>query len=135
MARLDTSPSKPEVTFLPNKVAAGFPSPGEDLAGIGVDLNEFLINNPTSTFMVRVAGDSMIDAGIYEDDVLVVDRARTPSRNKIVIAVVDGGFTVKQYTFDNGVYYLSPANPKYPKIKVTEDVTIWGVVISMMRKF
>jgi len=125
---------KREITFIPGKVQAGFPSPGEDLAGIGIDLNEYMISNPVASFLVRVAGESMIDAGILDGDVLIVNRSLQASKGRIVIAVVEGEFTVKRFTLHNGVHVLKPENDKYPIIPITEEVELWGVVTGILRR-
>lgn len=114
------------------KVSAGFPSPAGDVMEGKLDLNEHLIKNPPATFFVRVIGDSMIGAGIYPDDLLVVDRSIDPKSGKIVIAVVDGELTVKRLMLGgrgNNVF-LVPENPAYRTITITEDMSfhVWGVV-------
>ncbi len=119
-----------------NKVSAGFPSPADDHMEMKLDLNQHLIQHPAATFFVRVSGDSMIGAGIYDGDVLVVDRSLTCKDSSIVIAVVDGELTVKRfYTRDNKVL-LKAENPKYPDIIVTQemDFRIWGVVTTVIHK-
>ena len=119
-----------------NKVSAGFPSPADDHMEMKLDLNQHLLQHPAATFFVRVSGDSMIGAGIYDGDVLVVDRSLTCKDSSIVIAVVDGELTVKRfYTRDNKVL-LKAENPKYPDIIVTQemDFRIWGVVTTVIHK-
>ncbi|WP_026174525.1 LexA family protein [Acaricomes phytoseiuli] len=113
-------------------VAAGYPSPAQDYYDGTLDLNQHLIKDTTSTFIVRVAGDSMTGAGIFDGDELVVDRALTAQHGSVVIAIVDGELTVKTLHLDaqHEAAYLVPANPKYPRLRVPElsDFTIWGVV-------
>lgn len=119
-----------------NKVSAGFPSPADDHMEMKLDLNQHLVQHPAATFFVRVSGDSMIGAGIYDGDVLVVDRSLTCKDGCIAIAVVDGELTVKRfYTRDNKVV-LKAENPKYPEIIVTQemDFRIWGVVTTVIHK-
>ena len=95
-------------------IAAGFPSPADDYIDIGIDLNELLIRHPTSTFFLRVSGHSMIGAGIQNGDLLVVDRSLDPKPGHIVIAVLDGAFTLKRMTFNRGVLSLEAEHPNYP---------------------
>lgn len=117
-------------------VSAGFPSPAEDWKEDDLDLNSFLVKRPTSTFYVRVKGDSMIQAGIFEGDVLIVDRAIKPSNRKVVIAVLNTEFTVKRLQKEGDVIRLLPENPAYPPIEITSemDFQIWGVVTACIHK-
>ncbi|MEZ5584118.1 MAG: translesion error-prone DNA polymerase V autoproteolytic subunit [Candidatus Competibacteraceae bacterium] len=119
-----------------SRVAAGFPSPAEDYVEGQLDLNEHLIQHPAATFYVRVAGDSMRGAGIYPNDILVVDRAIEATPGRIVIAVVNGELTVKRLTKRQGRAYLQPENRDYPPIELTEamDCVIWGVVTGVVRR-
>ncbi len=111
-------------------VSAGFPSPAEDYIEGKLDLNELMVANPAATFFVRVAGDSMIGAGIHHHDILVVDRSLAPAPGRVVIAVVDGELTVKRLVSQDGQLRLRAENPDYPDILPTEDSEweIWGVV-------
>jgi DNA polymerase V len=114
-------------------VAAGFPSPAADYDEPGIDLSRQLIDHPAATFLVRVAGDSMTGRGIDDGDELVVDRSLDPRPGDVVVALVDGEFTVK--TFDPGPpAHLVPANPDYPVIPLAgrEDAEIWGVVTTCL---
>ena len=112
------------------KVQAGFPSPADDHLERSIDLNEELIRNPASTFFVRVKGESMRDAGIHTGDILVVDRSLTPSDRRIVVAMIDGEFTVKRFRNLQGNVFLEAANDKFPRIELSGDqeLVIWGVV-------
>lgn len=112
------------------RVSAGFPSPADDFIENRLDLNDFLVKNPSATFFVRVEGDSMNGAGIYNGDILVVDRSLEATSNKIVIGVVNGEFTVKRIIKKSGRLYLAPENENYKPIEITEstDFLIWGVV-------
>ena len=123
--------------FYTTKVAAGFPSPADDHVEKRMDPSEYLIDNETATFFVRVKGDSMIDAGIFEDDVLVIDRTRVPQVGDIVLAMLDGEFTVKTLGKNKDGIRLLPANKLYPVIEVGKEQSfeIWGVVTGSMRKF
>lgn len=118
-------------------VSAGFPSPADDYVESALDLNEYLVSNPAATFMVRVSGDSMIEAGIHDGDVLVVDRARDPLPGRIVVAVLDGELTVKRLKRQDGCFVLAPENSAYEPIRVGEeqDLSVWGVVSGVVRRF
>tara|TARA_B100001778_G_scaffold308296_1_gene288960 strand:+ start:288 stop:776 length:489 start_codon:yes stop_codon:yes gene_type:complete len=114
------------------KISAGFPSPADDHLEKNLDLNSHLIKHPAATFFVRVNGDSMINAGIHDNDILIVDRSLKPSHGKIVIAVVDGQMTVKRLYKQSGKLILMPENKNFKPIEVTENMSIeiWGVVVT-----
>ena len=114
------------------KISAGFPSPADDHLEKKLDLNNHLIKHPAATFFVRVNGDSMINAGINDNDILIVDRSLKPSHGKIVIAVVDGQMTVKRLHKRSGKLILMPENNHFKPIEITESMTveIWGVVVT-----
>jgi DNA polymerase V len=122
--------SKIKTDLVSSTIKAGFPSPAEDYIDRKIDLNEQLIANPAATFMVRVEGSSMIDCGINEQDVLIVDRSLKAKDKDIILAVVDGEFTVKRLRIKRGIYELVPENPNYQVITITEgtDFVVWGVV-------
>jgi len=111
-------------------VQAGFPSPADDHMEKSLDLNEHLVRNPAATFFVRVRGDSMRDAGILSGDILVVDRSLTPADKQIVVAMLDGDFTVKRLCRKGSLVFLKAENDSFPPIEVSEnqDLVIWGVV-------
>ncbi|HRS01721.1 MAG TPA: translesion error-prone DNA polymerase V autoproteolytic subunit [Bacteroidota bacterium] len=111
-------------------VSAGFPSPADDYLEGKLDLNDFLIPNPPATFLVHVTGDSMIGAGIYSGDLLIVDRSVEPHNRNIVIAVLDGELTVKRLIMEKNEIKLVAENINYKPIKITEQMQfeIWGVV-------
>lgn len=117
-----------------SSVSAGFPSPADDYIESRLNLNELLIKRPAATFFLRVQGDSMIGAGIHNDDILVVDKSLTATVGKIVIAAIDGELTVKRLAQEKGQYYLAAENPLYPPIKISElsDTVIWGVVTTVL---
>jgi len=119
-----------------SSVQAGFPSPAEDYIEKELDINALVIKHPAATFFVRVEGESMIDANIFSGDILVVDRSLTAVSGKIVIAIVDGDFTVKRFIQNQHQTYLSPENPKYPTIQIDTDTDfqIWGVVTHVIHK-
>ena len=112
-------------------ISAGFPSPADDYLDIGIDLNEQLIRHPESTFFLRVSGHSMINAGINDGDLLVIDRSIDPRPGQIVVAILDGSFTLKKLVLRCEKLYLEAANPDYHSIDITqyENIQIWGVAI------
>ena len=115
-----------------SKVSAGFPSPADDNLERSLDLNSYLIKRPTATFFVRVNGDSMINAGINDNDILVVDRSIKPTHGKVIIAVLDGQMTVKRLYKRSGKIILMPENDLYKPIEIEDymNMEIWGVVTS-----
>ena len=118
-------------------VSAGFPSPALDFMEYAIDLNKHLAErNPQATFYIRVSGTSMVNAGIDDGDLLVVDRSLEPTDGKIAICLIDGEFTVKRLKIDKEGVCLMPENPKYQPIKVTEDnqFAIWGIVTYVIKK-
>lgn len=117
-------------------VEAGFPSPAEDAIEKALDLNELLIQHPAATFFIRVVGESMKNAGIVTGDILVVDRACPVADNKIVIAVLDGEFTVKRIKRKNGTIYLCAENENYKEIEITSEMSfeVWGVVTWVLHR-
>jgi DNA polymerase V len=118
-------------------VMAGFPSPAEQYIEQALDLNELLVKHPAGTFFVRVAGDSMLQAGIFPGDILVVDRAEEAVDGSIVIATVDGEFTVKYLRHtDKGIQLLA-GNSNYPPITFSEgsELQIFGIVTSAIHQF
>ncbi|GGI16480.1 LexA family protein [Oxalicibacterium faecigallinarum] len=130
------NPLKLPLPFSICRLPAGFPSPAQDYIEQFLDLTEHLVRNKTATFYFRVAGWSMRDAGIEEDDILVVDRSIGPRHGHIVVATVDGDFTVKKLYRRAGVVELRPANPDFKPIEFSDgqELVIWGVVTSIVRK-
>ncbi|WP_045221538.1 LexA family protein [Desulfonatronum thioautotrophicum] len=118
------------------RLPAGFPSPAEDFLEKRLDLNEYLVRNPPATFLVRVSGQSMKDAGIFDGDMLVVDKSLEPISGSVVVAIVHGEFTVKTLLLRHGKAYLVPANSDFKDIEITSemDCEVWGVVNSVIRK-
>ena len=116
------------------RVAAGFPSPADDYVEVGIDLNEQLIHHPTSTFFLRVSGDSMLGAGIHDGDLLVVDRSLDARPGRVVVAMLDGAFTLKRLVRHRGRLRLEAANSAYPPLELHRcgDVQIWGVAIHVI---
>lgn len=125
-----------EVPVYGDAVPAGFPSPAEDYLDMDLNLHEYLVQNPAATFCVRAVGDSMLDANIKSGDVMVVDRAKDPVNNSIVLAVLDGEFTVKRIKKNEDELYLMPANADYQPMKITDDMDfqVWGVVTFIIHK-
>lgn len=116
-----------------SRVPAGFPSPAEDFIDGSLDLNDYIIH-PAATYFVKAEGESMIGAGIYDGDLLIVDKSLEPKNGSIVIASVMGDLTVKRLTRDvKGVWLLAPENPDYPTIPLLEESQIWGVVKNSVR--
>lgn len=135
IARLDRSEELKLPLFL-SPVQAGFPSPAEDYIERRLDLNDLVVQHPTATFFVKVEGESMEEANIFTGDILVVDRSLEPAHNKIVVAVVNGEFTVKRLSIESQGVFLLPENPKYRAIKITSamDFQIWGTVTYVIHK-
>jgi DNA polymerase V len=129
------APPLPLPIFLAN-VQAGFPSPAEDYLDKTLDLNALLVSHPAATFFVRVMGDSMQNAGICSGDVLIVDRSLEVLENAIVIAIVNGEFTVKRLLKKEGRIFLAPENPSYPILEIApeSDFQVWGVVTYVIHK-
>lgn len=119
-----------EVVVFASAVSAGTPQPVEDYIEGKIDLNHHLIHKPESTFIVRVTGDSMIEAGIHPGDLLIVDRSLTPTDGRVVIASLNGDLTVKRLCKRPEGLYLMPENSAYSGIEIRDEMncTIWGVV-------
>ena len=128
--------SKLELPLYSSRVSAGFPSPADDYLECKLDLNTHLIQHPAATFFVKVSGDSMQNASIHSGDLLVIDKSITPSHGKIVIAAINGEFTVKRLSQQDGRVQLLPENPNYPAIDITEEqeMVIWGVVTHVIHE-
>jgi len=116
-------------------VEAGFPTPAEEDLIDSVSLDEYLIKNREATFMLRVKGDSMYDAGIREGDMVLVERANNARPGQIVIAEVDGAFTLKYLRKEGSYFYLEPANKKYKPIYPKEDLKVSAIVKAVIRKY
>jgi repressor LexA len=116
-------------------VAAGFPSPAEEALLDTLKLDEFLIARPEATFLLRVEGDSMLDAGIHPGDLVLVERGRRPRNRDIVIAQVDGDWTMKYYEKDADGVRLEPANARYRTIRPKRSLEVAGVVTCVIRKY
>lgn len=130
------SESNQALPFIPDGVSAGFPSPAADFNENTIDLNKELCENPLATFYIKVKGNSMMDAGIHDGDILVVDKSIEARDNKIAVCFIDGEFTVKRIKKEEDCLYLLPENPAYPPLKVTGDnqFMVWGIVTYTIKK-
>lgn len=122
--------------FFNTGISAGFPSPAEDFKEQRISLDRELIKNKEATFFAKVSGQSMVGAGLDDNDLLVIDRSLEPANNKIAVCFLDGEFTVKRLKVDAEGVWLQPENPNYPIIKITEenDFVIWGIVTNVIKK-
>lgn len=128
----------PKMPLFSSRPAAGFPAPGDDQVERVLDINDLVVQNPASTFFVRVEGDSMEGAGIFSNDVLVVDRSKDVKDGVIVVAAINGEMVVKRLKQSKGSNpLLVSENEKYAPIEVSEDedCTIWGIVVGSVRQF
>ena len=125
-----------EIPLSEERVAAGFPSPADDYASTKLDLNRELIKNPASTFYARVSGLSMVDEGINDGDLLVIDKSLEPHDGSLAVCYIDGEFTLKRFERHDGYGLLMPANREFRPIKVTgeDDFIIWGIVTYIIKK-
>ena len=132
--RTSTAPAIPSCSLAVCRVEAGFPSPADDYMEGSLDLNEYVIKHPSATYFVRASGDSMTGAGIFHGDLLVVDRSLEPVHGRVVIAEVDGQFTVKRLLKAKDHVSLQSENTSYPPIEFQEgnEVVIWGVVTHVL---
>jgi len=123
-------------SFIDTGISAGFPSPADDFKEERLSLDDELIKNKEATFYARVSGQSMVGAGLDDNDLLVIDRSLEPANNKIAVCFLDGEFTVKRLRVANNEVWLQPENPDYPIIKITEEnnFIIWGIVTNVIKK-
>jgi DNA polymerase V len=128
--------TKLQTPLLLCRMPAGFPSPADDFLEKRLDLNEYLVKNPPATFLVRVSGQSMKDLGIFDGDILVVDKSLEAVSGSVVVAIVHGEFTVKTLRLRDGKAFLVPANGEFRDMEITPemDCEVWGVVNSVIRK-
>jgi len=117
-------------------ISAGYPAPTEDISTQRFSLDDALIKNKETTFYAKVSGQSMIGAGLDDNDLLVIDRSLEPENNKIAVCFLDGEFTVKRLRVTKDEVWLQPENPNYPIINITEDnnFLIWGIVTNVIKK-
>lgn len=126
-----------ELPFVDTGISAGFPSPADDFIELTIDLNKFLVKHKDTTFFARVKGHSMKNAGIYDGDLLVIDKSLAPQDGKIAICQIDGEFTVKRIKIEKEIVWLIAENDEYKPIKVTpeNELMIWGIVIHSIKSF
>ena len=117
-------------------ISAGFPSPADDFKEVRISLDKELVKNQESTFYARVSGDSMLEAGIDDGDLLVIDKSLSPENGKIAVCFIDGDFTIKRIVKEKGKLYLKPENKKYKSIEIREgnELIIWGIVEYVIKK-
>ena len=129
--------SQPKLDFVESGIVAGFPSPAEDYCVMSLDLNKELVKNPASTFYARVKGSSMIGVGLYDGDLLVIDKSIEPYNAAIAVCFIDGEFTVRRLKMEKNEIILMPENREYKPIKVTQysDFMVWGIVKYSIKKF
>ena len=137
MDSFDSATKRFRIPLLNDSVSAGFPSPADDYTEENIDLNEHLISNPFSTFFLRVKGESMINAGIKDKDLIIVDKSLIAKPGNIIIAMIDGEFTIKRLSIKNDELYLKAENHNYPDFSFKNhiDVQIWGVVIYSIHSY
>ncbi len=125
-----------ELPLLPFDISAGFPSPALDFVDLSIDLNKHLIDRPSATYYGRVQGDSMINAGIHDGDLLIIDKSIEPIDGKIAVCYLDGEFTLKRIKVTQTGLWLMPENEKYQPIKIEEEnrLSIWGIVTYVIKK-
>ena len=125
-----------DIPIFTNSVQAGFPSPAEDYMDLDLNLQDHLIQNPSATFCVRAVGESMKNAGIKSGDIMLVDKSLTPKNRSIVLAVIDGEFTIKRVNVSEKELYLIPENENFSPIKITQemDFQVWGIVTYIIHK-
>jgi repressor LexA len=116
-------------------IQAGFPSPAEEELLDTISLDEFLVRRPDATYILTVSGDSMQDAGIQPGDMVLVEKGGSPKLNDIVIAQIDGEWTMKYYGKDKDGIYLDPANTHYKRIRPVRDFQVGGIVRAVIRKY
>jgi DNA polymerase V len=117
-------------------VPAGFPSPADDFVEMEINLQDYIVKNKEATFCVKVEGSSMTKAGINTGDIMIVDRSLTPKHNDIVLAVIDGDFTVKRLAVNDNSVYLVPENDSFSPIKITDlmDFQVWGIITHIIHR-
>lgn len=123
-------------TFIPGGIKAGFPSPAADFDESKISIDQIVVKNQATTFYAKASGNSMVNAGIDDGDILVIDRSLEPSNFKIAVCYIDGEFTVKRIKIDKTGTYLQPENDAYNPIKIIEEneLIIWGIVTYVIKK-
>ena len=129
--------SKLELPFFDVGISAGFPSPADDFIELSIDLNKEFIKNKDTTFFAKVKGHSMKNAGIYDGDLLIIDKSLEPQNNKIAVCQIDGEFMVKRIKIEKDIIWLIAENEDYDPILVTpeNDFMIWGIVTNSIKSF
>ncbi len=116
-------------------IAAGYPSPAEEELRDIISIDEYLITRPESSFLVKVSGDSMTGAGIMDGDMVIVEKGREPANGDIVLAEVDGEWTMKYFVRKGKEIILEAANPKYPTIRPRNELRLGGIITALIRKY
>lgn len=126
-----------ELPYFDLGISAGFPSPAQDFSELRIDLNNEFIKNRDTTFVLKVKGHSMKNAGIFDGDFIIVDKSLEPQNGKIAVCQIDGEFTVKRIKIERRVVWLIAENEDYAPIKVTpeNELIIWGIVVHSIRSF
>ena len=120
---------------LVGEIQAGFPSPAEEELRDLISLDEYLITRPESSFLLKVSGDSMVGAGIMPGDLVIVEKGREPKNGDVILAQVDGEWTMKYFSKRGGKIFLEAANAKYPPIRPKEELRVGGVITAVIRKY
>ncbi len=125
-----------QLPYIKEGISAGFPSPAADFEDLKIDLNRHIIKNPMATFLGRVKGYSMVNAGFNDGDILVIDKSLQPADGKIAVSYIDGEFTIKRIKLEKDFCWLMPENENFKPIKVTadNDFVIWGIVTYIIKK-
>jgi len=128
--------SSEEALPMVDGISAGFPSPAEEYTELAIDLNKELIRHPSSTFYGRVRGNSMIDAGINDGDILIIDKSLEPRNGQKAVCFINGEFTIKTLKLEKGKIWLIPANDKFKPMEVTagNEFIVWGIVTYVIHK-
>lgn len=126
-----------QLPFIDAGLRAGFPSPADDFIELSIDINKEYIKNRDTTFFAKVKGNSMVNAGIFDGDLLIIDKSLEPQNNKIAVCQIDGSFTVKRIKIEKDVVWLIAENDNFKPIKVTpeNELMIWGIVTASIKKF
>ena len=136
---VDVSDIQLNIPLFLHHISAGFPSPAEDYIEDQLNLQDLMVSHPSSTYFLKVEGESMIDTGIFGGDILVVDKAKTPQSGDIIVAILDGEFTVKRWFRQEAQHILRAENVNYPDIVIDpqkhHDFEIWGVVTFAIHQF
>lgn len=116
-------------------IKAGYPSDAQQQIIDTLSIHQYLVDHPEQSYVLRVSGDSMMDAGIYPDDLVIIEKGREPKEGDVVVAAIDEEWTLKYFQKQDGRICLMPANPKYPPLYPENSLSVWGIVVSVIRKF